>query len=278
MSHYIEPGTPRSAAEIAAVIQEVEDDINSVGAFSYQPGSLIPEVLLSGLVVAHYCAGEVSGSEVELEFVPGDAASAWTTFLIISTGGSGNGYGSGHRDMEAITIYNTPTFGGVVVEWDVSVDRATTWFAPAFTASHAMSRLVIELELDVCNNSAVHIEGNWYRVAGPFYHRLNAVFGTQGVGFPITDADFNLPKGINNPVTGLTFSGAVLLDQATIVEAVGSPTNINVYGVRLRARVWCSDAMYSSMTDSVNGLTPVAVIDVGNSRLFLEHTRTGVLQ
>lgn len=278
MSVFIVPGTERTAASLTAVLQAVEDDINGVPRDSFKPQSIIPEVVLSGLIEAHYVAGEVSGTEEELEFVAGDAASAWSSLLTISVAGTGSGYGSDHRDMDPITVYGEEQFGGVVVEWDVTLDRATSWIAPTFTTVHALSRLVVEVEVQVCNDADTGTSANWHRVAGPFYQRTNAIFSTSGITFPITDSEFNLDAGANNPVTGITFSGAVLLDADTMATAVGDPININIYGVRVRARVWCSDAQYTSMITNITDLTPVVVFDLDNSRLIIEHTRAGVLQ
>lgn len=278
MSVFIVPGTERTAASLTSVLQEVEDDINGVPRDSFKPQSIIPEVVLRGLIKANYVAGEVSGTEEELEFVAGDAASAWNTILKISVDGTGTGYGSDHRHMDPITVYGEEQFGGVVVEWDISFDRATSWIAPSFTAVHALSRLVVELEVQVCNDADTGTSVNWHRVAGPFYHRTNAMFETVGVSFPIPDSQFNLDAGMNNPITGVTFSGAVLLNEDSISAAVGDPVNINIYGVRVHARVWCSDTQHTSMTTNINGLVPVAVFDLANSRLIVEHTRAGVLQ
>ena len=278
MSVFIVPGTERTAASLTAVLQEVEDDINGVPRDSFKPQSIIPEVVLSGLIAAHYVAGEVTGTEDEVEFVSGDSASSWSTILKISVDGTGSGYGSDHRDMDPITVYGEEQFGGVVVEWDISLDRATSWIAPSFTAVHALSRLVVELEVQVCNDADTGTSANWYRVAGPFYHRTNAVLSTATVTFPVTDNEFNLDAGMNNPVTGVTFSGAVLLNEDSLSNAIGDPVNIDIYGVRVLARVWCSDAQYNSMTSNVMGIVPVAVFDLANSRLIIEHTRAGVLQ
>lgn len=278
MSVFIVPGTERTAVSLTSVLQEVEDDINGVPRDSFKPQSIIPEVVLRGLIKANYVAGEVSGTEEELEFVAGDAASAWNTILKISVDGTGTGYGSDHRHMDPITVYGEEQFGGVVVEWDISLDRATSWIAPSFTTVHALSRLVVEVEVEVCNDADTGTSTNWHRVAGPFYQRTNAVFSTSGIPFPITDSEFNLDAGANNPVTGITFSGAVLLDADTMATAVGDPVNIDIYGVRVHARVWCSDAQYTNMTSNVLGLVPVAVFDLANSRLIIEHTRAGVLQ
>lgn len=278
MSIFIVPGMARDAASLTDVLQEVQDDINGIPRNSFQPESIIPEVILSGLVESHYAAGEVVGSEDEIEFVSGDAASAWSTIVRIDVDGTGSGYGSDYRAMEPITLYGESLFGGVVVEWDVTVDRATCWVAPQFTTAHALSRLVIEVVLEVCNDADTGTSANWHIAAGPFYARTNAVFGTSSVPFPITDAAFNLNAGINNPVTGLTFSGAILLDTDTMTAVVGDPVNVDIYGVRIKARAWCSDSQYNQMTTNVTGLTPVVVFDVGNSRLLIEHTRAGVLQ
>jgi len=278
MSIFIVPGTERTAASLTSVLQEVEDDINGVPRDSFKPQSIIPEVVLSGLIEAHYVAGEVSGTEEELEFVAGDAASAWSSLLTISVAGTGSGYGSDHRDMDPITVYGEEQFGGVVVEWDISLDRATSWIAPSFTAVHALSRLVVELEVQVCNDADTGTSANWYRVAGPFYQRTNAVLATTSTSFPITDSEFNLDAGPNNPVTGITFSGAVLLNEDSISAAVGDPVNIDIYGVRVRARVWCSDTQFQNMDTHITGIVPVAVFDLANSRLIIEHTRAGVLQ
>jgi hypothetical protein len=68
--------------------------------------------------------------------------------------------------------------------------------------------------------------------------------------------------------------GAVLIDKATMMAAVGSPTAVDIYGVRARARGWCN---FSGITGSVAGIAPVAVFDLGSSRLMVENTRTGVL-
>lgn len=278
MSVFIVPGTERTAASLTSVLQEVEDDINGVPRDSFKPQSIIPEVVLSGLIEAHYVAGEVTGTEEELEFVAGDAASAWSSLLTISVAGTGSGYGSDHRDMDLITVYGEDQFGGVVVEWDISLDRATSWIAPSFTAVHALSKLVVEVEVQICNDADTATSANWYRVAGPFYQRTNAVLATTATAFPITDNEFNLDAGPNNPVMGVTFSGAVLLNEDSISAAVGDPVNIDIYGVRVRARVWCSDTQFQNMDTHITGIVPVAVFDLANSRLIVEHTRTGVLQ
>lgn len=277
MSVLIVPGTPRDASSLTSPLQEVEDDINSVPRDAVRPESIIPEVLQSGLFENHYHAGEVVGTEEEIEFVSGDAASNWSHLLTISVAGTGAGYDSDHRDMEAITLDNE-AFGGVVVEWDVTVDRATSWIAPVFTAVHALSKLVIELVVEVCNDADTGTSANWYTAAGPFYARTNAVLGTTGVTFPITDSEFNLDKGINNPVTGLTFAGAILLDAEAMTTITGTSAFIDIYGILVKARAWCSDTQFNNMDTQVNGLVPVVVFDLGNSRLSIEHTRAGVLQ
>jgi hypothetical protein len=277
MSLTIEPGALRDADTINAVLQEAEDKVNTVLRDSMLPNGIIPEVLLSGLVneIAH--CGEVSSTEVTLAFQPGDVASSWSTLLSLTEDFSGSGYGDDEQQMQVIEI-DDATCGGVVVEWDLCLDRVTSWEAPAFAFGHAFGEFIVEVIIEVCNNSNTASSGNWYMIAGPFYQRNNAVFTNPSGGYPVTEADFNAAAGSNNPVISANIAGAVLINKAAMMAAVGSPTAVDIYGVRARARAWISDNNYTEITGRVTGLSPItAVFDIGSSRLMVENTRTGVL-
>lgn len=271
MSLTIEPGALRDADTINAVLQEAEDKVNTVLRDSMLPNGIIPEVLLSGLVneIAH--CGEVSSTEVAITFSDG-AASSWSTLLSLTEDFSGSGYGDDEQQMQVIEI-DDATCGGVVVEWDLCLDRITSWEAPTFEYGHAYGTFVVEVVIEVCNNTNTSSGSNWYVIAGPFYQRNNAAFKSAS-GYPLTESQYNAADGPNNPVISANVSGAVLIDKATMMAAVGSPTAVDIYGVRARARGWCN---FSGITGSVAGIAPVAVFDLGSSRLMVENTRTGVL-
>jgi hypothetical protein len=151
MSLTIEPGALRDADTINAVLQEAEDKVNTVLRDSMLPNGIIPEVLLSGLVneIAH--CGEVSSTEVTITFSDG-AASSWSTLLSLTEDFSGSGYGDDEQQMQVIEI-DDATCGGVVVEWDLCLDRITSWEAPTFEYGHAYGTFVVEVVIEVCNNT-----------------------------------------------------------------------------------------------------------------------------
>lgn len=277
MSAFIVPGTERNAASLVDVLTEVEGDINNIPRDSFLPESIIPEVVRLGLFEGHYVAGEEVGATAGLLFVTGDAASGWSEVLKVDTGGTGEGYGNRRRHMDMITLYQKPTFGGVVIEWDISLLYITSWLAPVYEYSHAYGRFVIEIVVEVCNSSSTgSTSTDWYPVAGPFYQRNNAVFSTQ-TGYPTDEATFSGDGGSDNRLIGAIVSGAVLVDADRMTSLVG-PTNINIYGVRVRARAWTSDAYLTLLTDRVTDLSPYALFDLGSSRLLVEHTKAGVLE
>lgn len=276
MSAFILPGTPRDEASISAVLTEVQGDINAVPRDSFLPESIIPEVLRLGLFSGHYVAGEEVGATVGLLFVGGDSASGWSEVLKVDVNGTGNGYGNRRRDMEIITLYQKPTFGGFVIEWDLHLWQITSWIAPTFEYGHAFGRFVVELMVEVCNTTDTSsTSADWYPVAGPFYQRNNAVYANNHT-YPRNEAYFSGDTGDDNPLISAAVSGAVLVDAAMMTALVG-PTNINVYGVRVRARAWCAGAQYTLIRDNVVDIFPYALFGLGSSRLCVEHTQAGVL-
>lgn len=277
MSAFVVPGTPRNAASLVDVLTDIEGDLNSVPRNAFLAESIIPEVIQSGLLEGHYVAGEEVGGTVALLFVGGDTASGWSEILKVDVNGTGQGYGNRRRNMEQITLYQVPTFGGVVVEWDISLLRITSWLAPAYAYGHPYSRFVVEIQVEVCNSSDTSSTStDWYRVSGPFYQRGNAVFRTQ-TAYPTDAATYSGDGGSDNQLIGAVVSGAVLLDSALLTSVI-DPVNINIYGVRVRARAWCSEAYLELLTDTrVPDLNPYAEFDLGSSRLCVEHTTAGVL-
>lgn len=277
MSAFIVPGTVRNAASLTDVLSDVEDDINGVPRDAFLPESIIPETLRLGLFSGHYVAGEEVGAEVGLLFVGGDSASGWSEVLKVDVGGTGQGYGNRRRDMEMITLYQRPTFGGFVIEWDLHLWQITSWIAPTFEYGHAFGRFVIEIMVEVCNTTDTSsTSSDWYPVAGPFYQRNNAVY-LGNTSYPTDEATFSGDGQDDNPLISAAISGAVLVDAAIMTALVG-PTNINVYGVRVRARAWASDTQYTSITNKVTDLSPYALFGLGSSRLCVEHTNAGILE
>jgi len=277
MSAFVVPGTERNAASLVDVLTEVEEDINNIPRDSFLPESIIPEVIRLGLFDGHYVAGEEAGATAGVIFVPGDAASAWSEILKVDTGGTGEGYGNRRRYMDMITLYQRPTFGGVVIEWDIALLYITSWLAPAYAYSHPYGRLIVEMVVEVCNTSSTgSTSTDWYPVAGPFYQRNNAVFKTQNA-YPINEATYTSDSGSDNHLIGANVSGAVLVDGDRMTALVG-PTNINIYGVRVRARAWAADAHITQLNGKVTDLAPYARFDLGSSRLLVEHTKAGVLE
>jgi hypothetical protein len=277
MSAFVVPGTPRNAASIVDVLEDIEGDLNSVPRGAFLAESIIPEVLRTGLFEGHYVAGEEAGAGVGLLFMSGNAASGWSEVLKVDIHGTGNAYGNRRRNMEQITLYQRPVFGGVVIEWDLSLRDITSWLAPAYAYGHPYSRFIVEIAVEICNSSDTSSTStDWYRVAGPFYQRGNAVFTTQ-TSYPTDAATYSGAGGNDNQLIGAIVSGAVLVDAALLTSII-DPVNIDIYGVRVQARAWCSETYLESLTDTrVPDLNPYAYFDLGSSRLLVEHTTAGVL-
>lgn len=272
----ITPGQERSAASVVSELTALQTTVNAIAVSRIRPESIKAEVLQIGEVTQQVAfAGE--DSDVQVNFVTGNTATAWTEIVALKAGAPTSGYGNSVGAMTAVDFSTLGSHAGVIVEFDVLVREITSWSGVVYSTYHAFGPFVVELRLEVCDEGT---KTDWFPVAGPFYVRGNAVLVESSTHtYPCTRDQFDT-DGANDPNCWYTVAGACRIDK-TRLRLVTGRTNDEIHGVRVRARGWCSASDFSTIQTQVVDPGPVPyvpyfVIDAG-SRISLEQQNAGVL-